>query len=131
MAETIQVYDREFELDKPKTKHYLSLLRFVKRLIKDGYGDKLEEIAQAEDMGGIEVLFEIVDTVEEKHLTHFAAVLLQDDVEETIAFVEKNGGVELGWLAEAFAVNCELADLGQVIDQFRRAFKAIRSWSEG
>jgi len=33
-------------------------------------------------------------------------------------------------LAEAFAVNCELADLGQVIDQFRRAFKAIRSWSE-
>jgi len=130
MAEAIQVYDREFELDKPKTKHYLNLLRFVKRLIKDGYGDKLEEIAQAEDMGGIEVLFEIVDTVEEEHLTHFAAVLLQDDVEETIAYVEENGGVELGWLAEAFAVNCELADLGQVIDQFRRAFKAIRSWSE-
>lgn len=130
MAETIQVYDQDFEVGKPKTRDYLNLLRFVKRLIKDGYGDKLEEIAQSEDMGGIEVLFEIVDAVEEEHLTHFAAVLLHDDVEDTIAFIEENGGVELGWLAEAFAVNCELADLGQVIEQFRRAFKAIRSWSE-
>lgn len=128
MAEAIDVYGREFEVGKPKTRHYLNLLRFVKELVREGYADKLEELSEAEDMGGIEFLFEIIDVIDEEQLTHFAAVLLQDDVDETIAWIEENGGVELGWLVEAFAINCELADLGQVVESFRRAQAAIRGW---
>jgi hypothetical protein len=127
MAEIVEVYGREFELAKPKPSHYLALLHFVGNLVREGYADKVVELSE-EDMGGIEWLFRVVETINEEQLTKFAAVLLQDDVEDTAAFIEENGGVELGWLMEAFAVNCELADLGQVVESFRRARQAIRSW---
>lgn len=130
MAETVEVYGREFEIGKPKTHHYLNLLRFLKRLVEEGYSEKLEELSNAENMGGVEFLFELVEVLHEDHLTHFAAVLLQGDVEETVEFIEEAGGVELGWLMESFAINCELADLGQVVASFRRASKAIRGWRE-
>lgn len=128
MAETLTVYGREFTIGKPRVTHYISLLKFFKRLISEGYTDRLEELSAADDIGGFDFFFGLVEAIEEDHLTHLAAVLLQDDVDETIEFIEENGGVELGWLMESFAINAELADLGQVVESFRRAQKAIRGW---
>jgi hypothetical protein len=128
MTEIVEVYGREFEIAKPKPTHYLNLLHFVGDLAREGYADQVVELSKSEDMGGIEWLFRVVETINEEQLAKFAAVLLQDDVEGTVEFIEENGGVELGWLMEAFAVNCELADLGQVVESFRRARQAIRSW---
>jgi len=131
VAEIVEVYGREFEIGKPKTKHYLNLLRFLKLLIQEGYAEKLEELTDMEDVTGFEFFFELVGAIEEEHLAHLSAVLLQGDIDETVAFLDKNGGVELGWLTEAFAINCELADLGRVVENFRRAFAAIRGWRTG
>lgn len=138
MAETIEVYGREFEVGKPKARHYISLLRLVKDLIKEGYGDAIAELtARARTKEGISdtqaifLVLDLVDELEEQHLTRFAAILLQDDVDDTVAFIEENGGVEIGALMEAFAVNCEQADIGEVVAFFRRAQEAIGGWRDG
>ena len=131
MAEIVEVYGREFEVGKPRVHDYLNLLQFVKRVVRDGYADQLSDLSNsADEVGGIEFFLELAGAVEEEHLTHLAAVLLQGDIDETIAFIEDNGGVELGWMMEAFAINCELADLEQVVESFRRAQEAIKSWSQ-
>ena len=50
---------------------------------------------------------------------------------EGVEFVESVGGLDPVWAMDAFAILCEKADIGRVMDSFRRAQKAIRSWSAG
>lgn len=133
MAETVEVYGREFEIGKPKAHHYLNLLRFLKEfpflkeLIQSVDEGMLDEDTELEERG-MEFFFQIIDALDESHLTHFAAVLLQGEIDETVALIQENGGVELGWLMESFAINCELVDIAQVMKSFRRASAALQRW---
>jgi len=137
VAEIVDVYGREFRVGKPRIQHYLSTLRLIKDLIKGGYEDELAFLmgeAQGRDVSATEFVFfllDLLDGLDEAYLTRLTAILLQGDIDKTIAFIEENGGVEPSVFMEAFAINCEQADIVEVTKFFRRALKAIRGWSAG
>ena len=140
--ETIQVGTKERTLGKPQVKHYLNatqtLLDIIKRsddllsALAEG-GEKAQDVKEGENVDtqtGIDMLRAFIDflaELEEEDIVRVGAVLLQfKDVDEGVAFIEEAGGVELGWLTEAFAINAETADIGRVVENFRRAAAAVQ-----
>lgn len=134
MSEIVQVYGREFKVGKPRVQHYLSALRLVKDLIKEGYEDQLAFLmgeAQEREINKTEFVFfllDLLDGLDEEYLNRFTAILLQGDIGETVDYLEENGGVEPSVFMEAFAINCEEADIVEVVKFFRRALEAIQGW---
>lgn len=132
MSNIVTVGDREFTIGRPRPRHYLHLLRFLKDLFKSGYGEIIGLVSddeEGEDIAPLEAFFALVDQISEADLNRLGAILLQfDDVDEGLAFIEAQGGVDLVWLTEAFAINCEVADIGLVVKNFRRAQKAWGKW---
>lgn len=138
--ETITIGEREFELGRPKTKHYRNLLMLMVGLLRENTDIatrittmKEEEFdnALAENLAYFDVFLDVLETLSEQRLLELGAILLQfDDVQEGAKWIEGQGGLDPIWAFEAFAINCELADLGRIRDSFRRALRAIQSWRE-
>ncbi|TSA39715.1 hypothetical protein D4Q85_00745 [bacterium] len=132
MSNIVTVGDREFTIGRPRPRHYLYLLRFLKDLFKSGYGEMIglmPDGEEGEDIAPLEAFFALVDKISETDLNRFGAILLQfDDIDEGLAFIDAQNGVDLVWLTEAFAINCEVADIGLVVSNFRRAQNAWGKW---
>lgn len=141
MTETVSVYGREFTIRKPRIQHYMSMLRLIKDLIKEGYQEdlmnlisKAQESDESED-GGVSnsdmALFglELVAGLDDAYITRLTAILLQGDLDETIALLNENGGVAPSVFMEAVAINAEQADIAEVVKFFRRTVAAVEAWS--
>lgn len=130
----IQVGTVEITLKRPTARHYLNLIHFVKELMQAGYGDLLEQLAEDQkdkSVTWMELLFSFVDPLDDGTVERLAALLLQfDDLDEGVAVIREQGGVDVLWLSEALAINAELADIGRVIANFRRTITAVQGWGE-
>lgn len=139
--ETIKVGTEEITLGKPRVKHYLNASKVMLEILK-----RSDELLEAISLGaraevgedgnvnpetGLDVIKEFIDflaELTEDDIARVAAVLLQfEDIDEGVQFIEQAGGVELGWLTEAFAINAETADIGRVVENFRRAVRAVQA----
>ena len=143
MAETIQVGTEQRTLGKPQVKHYLNATRLLLDILKRN-DTLLEAIARGSESAkdledgqsvdartSVDMLKAFIDflaELQEEDICRVGAVLLQfKDIDEGVVFIEKAGGVELGWLTEAFAINAETADIGRVVENFRRTVQAVQA----